>query len=141
MMQPSAEEGMDRRVSDILAALVFLESHEFPPPIHLYGQSEGPLKSLYLLPHQSYHAYLEAYTYCIYIYLIPIYICIPIVCVDLFALRGAWAVLQLLAAPQMGGLKAREALWAKSRLCPDLHQMMNKYEQIIIYMYVLYMRI
>jgi len=43
------QEGLDRRVSDILAAMVFIESRNFPLPIHLYGKSEGAWVVLRLL--------------------------------------------------------------------------------------------
>lgn len=43
------QEGLDRRVSDILAAIVFIESRNFPLPIHLYGKSEGAWAVLRLL--------------------------------------------------------------------------------------------
>jgi len=34
-------KALDRRVSDILAALAYLQSRNFPPPYHLYGQRQG----------------------------------------------------------------------------------------------------
>ncbi|CAK9093944.1 Uncharacterized zinc-type alcohol dehydrogenase-like protein YdjJ [Durusdinium trenchii] len=43
------EEGIDRRVSDTLAAIAFLESRNFPSPFHLYGKSEGSWAVLRLL--------------------------------------------------------------------------------------------
>eukprot|EP00930_Biecheleria_cincta_P041645 TRINITY_DN28581_c0_g1_i1.p1 TRINITY_DN28581_c0_g1~~TRINITY_DN28581_c0_g1_i1.p1 ORF type:complete len:363 (+),score=58.60 TRINITY_DN28581_c0_g1_i1:71-1090(+) len=41
--------GTDKRVSDVLAALMYLESHEFPKPFHLYGKSNGGWVVLKLL--------------------------------------------------------------------------------------------
>ncbi|CAJ1432118.1 unnamed protein product [Effrenium voratum] len=56
------EEEANRRVSDILAALVFLESRDFPSPFHLYGHREGtwPVMQLLAAPKAGGRVAMEA---------------------------------------------------------------------------------